>query len=81
MTPWHRRATCSPSSGWLHADGVRAGFGFGAGPDARRSSLTIAQAGQGGLGLPDRDYYLRDDSTSQALRAAYVVHVARIFRS
>jgi putative endopeptidase len=66
--------------GWLHAGGVRSGFAFGAGPDPRRSSLTIASTGQGGLGLPDRDYYFRADTASQALRAAYVEHVARILK-
>ena len=66
--------------GWLHAGGERAGFGFSAGPDARRSTLTIANAGQGGLGLPDRDYYFRADTTSQALRAAYVAHMARMLK-
>ena len=66
--------------GWLHAGGVRSGFALGAGPDARRSTLMIAQAGQGGLGLPDRDYYFKDDSTSRALRAEYQAHVGRVLR-
>lgn len=63
--------------GWLHAHGIRGGFNFGAGPDPKRSDLTIAQAGQGGLGLPDRDYYIKTDSASVALRAEYAAHVAR----
>ena len=66
--------------GWLHAEGVAAGFHLSARPDARRSTLMLAQAAQGGLGLPDRDDYFRDDSTSRALRAAYQEHVARLFR-
>ncbi len=64
---------------WLHAHGVRAAFGLGATPDPRRSDLTIASFSQGGLGLPDRDYYVRDDSASVALRADYVAHVQRTF--
>ena len=65
--------------GWLHAQGGRAAFAFGAGPDPKRSTLTIAIAGQGGLGMPERDYYLKSDSTSRALRAEYVAHVTRLF--
>jgi endothelin-converting enzyme/putative endopeptidase len=55
-------------------------FGFGANPDYADSSRIIAFAGAGGLGLPDRDYYLRADATSRAQREAYAGHVARVFR-
>jgi len=63
--------------GWAHAHGLRAGFNLGAGPDAKHSDLTIAIAGQGGLGLPDRDYYTKTDSASVAMRHEYAAHVAR----
>ncbi len=66
--------------GWAHAHGIRGGFNFGAGPDAKRSDLTIANAGQGGLGLPDRDYYTKSDSASVALRREYGAHLARNFK-
>src|SRR6266571_7156659 len=46
----------------LHTIGVGAFFGFGAGQDAKDSSRDIAQAGQGGLGMPDRDYYTKQDA-------------------
>ena len=39
----------------------------------------IAEADQGGLGLPDRDYYFKDDAKSEELRKAYVAHVAKMF--
>jgi putative endopeptidase len=39
----------------------------------------VAQLDQGGLGLPDRDYYLKDDAKSVELRQKYVAHVARMF--
>ncbi len=65
---------------WLHAHGVRGVmFNFGSGQDVKNSDRMIAQVGQGGLSLPDRDYYLKTDSTSRALVAAYVDHVARTF--
>jgi endothelin-converting enzyme/putative endopeptidase len=47
--------------------------------DFKDSSQVIAEADQGGLSLPDRDYYLKDDQKSQELRKAYVAHVAKIF--
>ena len=53
-------------------------FDFEAQPDLKNSGTDIAYAGQGGLGLPDRDYYLRDDAKSKALRARYQAHVARM---
>ena len=39
----------------------------------------IAEADQGGLGLPDRDYYLKNDAKSEELRKAYLAHVAKMF--
>ena len=64
---------------YLHRSGVRAAWGFGVGPDAKDSVHTIVQLGQGGLGLPDRDYYTKADDKSRALRDAYAAHVARMF--
>jgi len=63
----------------LHHDGLNAGFVFGALPDFKNSSQMIALAHQGGLGLPDRDYYLRDDEPSKQLRGRYTEHVAKMF--
>jgi predicted metalloendopeptidase len=63
----------------LHRDGLNAAFAFGALPDFKNSSQMIALAHQGGLGLPDRDYYLRDDEHSKQLRDGYALHVAKMF--
>jgi putative endopeptidase len=54
-------------------------FGFGSTQDYRNASQVIAEADQGGLGLPDRDYYLKDDAKSVELRKAYLVHVQKMF--
>ena len=54
-------------------------FGIGAGQDPKRSTDVIVDLGQGGLGLPERDYYLRTDAKSAALRDRYVEHVTRVF--
>jgi putative endopeptidase len=61
----------------LQAQGTRVVFFIGSRQDAKNSSEMILSASQGGLGLPDRDYYLKPDSASIAIRAAYVAHVAR----
>ena len=39
----------------------------------------VANADQGGLGLPDRDYYTKDDAKSEELRKQYVAHVQKMF--
>ena len=63
----------------LHAHRIKAGFEFNVRADAHDASRYLAQLLQAGLGLPERDYYFRQDATSVAQRKAYVTHVARIF--
>src|SRR5438132_998211 len=62
----------------LHTIGVNAFFNFGSGQDDKDSTREIAQAVQGGLGMPDRDYYTKDDDASKKLRDAYVAHVTKM---
>ena len=62
----------------LHAIGVPVLFDFDAGQDAKDSTHDIAQAAQGGLGLPDRDYYTKTDEASKKLRDQYVDHVTKM---
>ena len=62
----------------LHTIGVNVLFNFGSGQDAKDSTHEIAQAAQGGLGLPDRDYYTKTDEASKKLRDQYVDHVAKM---
>ena len=54
-------------------------FGFYPSQDPANSSVNIAHLSQGGLGLPNRDYYFKNDSASAALRTRYVAHVASMF--
>lgn len=63
----------------LHLIGVNAFFGFGSGQDFKDSSEVTAQADQGGLGLPERDYYVKTDAKSVETRAAYVAHLQKMF--
>jgi endothelin-converting enzyme/putative endopeptidase len=53
-------------------------FRFTSEPDAKNSTQTIANVDQGGLGLPDRDYYLKDDPKSVKLREEYLAHVQKM---
>src|SRR3989440_598031 len=62
----------------LHSIGINAFFDFGAGQDAKDSSRDIAQAGQGGLGMPDRDYYTKQDADMKEKRQKYVAHVTKM---
>lgn len=55
--------------------GVGAFFGMGVAPDFEDADRYLVYVGQGGLGLPERDYYLRDDDRSTALRSSYLDHV------
>ena len=54
-------------------------FTFRSDQDFKDSTQVIAEADQGGLGLPDRDYYFKDDAKSLELRQGYVAHVAKMF--
>ena len=62
----------------LHTIGVNVFFTFGSQADFKDASVEMAIADQGGLGLPDRDYYVRDDAKSVDLRTQYVDHVGRM---
>lgn len=64
----------------LHGSGVRAGYGFFVGQDQKESTRYVPMLSQGGLGLPDRDYYVKDDPKSKELREKYVAHVARMLK-
>jgi putative endopeptidase len=64
----------------LHRAGTNVLFGFGSQQDIKDSTQVIAAAQQGGLGLPDRDYYTRDDEQSKQTRQAYIRHVTNMFK-
>ncbi len=64
--------------GRLQAMGVNVLFNFGSEEDRKDSSKVIAAALQGGLGLPDQEYYTKADAKSVELRAKYVAHVQKM---
>jgi putative endopeptidase len=59
--------------------GLNVPFNFQSDQDYKNSSQVIAEVDEGGLGLPDRDYYLKTDAKSVELRQAYVTHVQKMF--
>lgn len=73
------RAALAPVIAHLHTLGLGILFRFDVDADEKNSQVQIVQATQGGLGLPDRDYYTKDDDRSKTLRAQYEEHVAKMF--
>jgi len=63
----------------LHGEGADVLFNFDSGSDFKNAGQNIAQLDQGGLGLPDRDYYFKDDPKSVELREKYVAHIQKMF--
>jgi len=59
-------------------DGTSTLFGFGSNQDFEDSTRVIAFASAGGLGLPDRDYYVKDEPKMREMREKYVAHIARM---
>jgi putative endopeptidase len=64
----------------FHSYGFSPLFGFYGSSDAKNSSMVIAQLTQGGIGMPDRDYYLNDDDRSKDLRTKYLVYIEKMFK-
>lgn len=62
-----------------HASGNYPLFYLFGSPDDKNSNQVIASTYQGGLGLPDRDYYLGTDARSKEIRESYVKHMVKMF--
>jgi endothelin-converting enzyme/putative endopeptidase len=63
----------------LHRLGVNAFFTTESTQDLKNAQEVIAEVDQGGLGLPEKDYYLKQDAKSVETRKAYVAHLQKIF--
>lgn len=64
----------------LHDAGIGAVFSFGAGPDLKDSNAVIISAGQGGLSLPNRDFYTKTDQKSVETREKFVEYMTNMFK-
>ncbi len=54
-------------------------IGFGVGPDIKNSSVNIVQLGQTGIGLPEKGYYSRTDSSTLSVQKAYIRYITTLF--
>ncbi len=73
----HSKSDIADVAAAMVSDGAL--FQFRSDQDYKDSAQVIAEADQGGLGLPDRDYYLKTDAKSVELRKAYVTHLQKMF--
>ncbi|MCO5333908.1 MAG: M13 family metallopeptidase [Pyrinomonadaceae bacterium] len=64
----------------LHNNGIPAIFGFGVGTDLKNSNQVLASAGQGGLSLPNTDYYTKTDPKSVEVRAKFAEYIEQMFK-
>ncbi len=63
----------------MHENGIYPLFYMFSDADQKNSNMEIANLHQGGLGLPDVDYYIKDDKTAQHIRKAYKQHIVKMF--
>lgn len=63
----------------LHTKGIRPMYSLFSGADQKNSEMVVAYLVQGGLGMPDRDYYMKDDDRSKEIQNAYLVHLQNMF--
>ncbi|MBW8327309.1 MAG: M13 family metallopeptidase [Prolixibacteraceae bacterium] len=63
----------------LHAQGIYPMFSFFADADQKNSERVVAYLYQGGLGMPDRDYYMKEDERSKEIQAAYQLFLQKMF--
>ena len=85
LQPYLRKIATLTSSADLPATfayfariGVRGPEGIFVGADPKHSTVNIVQVSQSGLGLPDRDYYLKQDAKMAGTRTAYVAYITKM---
>jgi putative endopeptidase len=63
----------------LHTKGIRPMYSLFSDADQKNSEMVVAYLYQGGLGMPDRDYYMKDDNKSKEIQDAYLGHLKKMF--
>ena len=74
------KAELAPLLAKLHREGVDALFSFGPEPEFKNAKMEGAAVDQGGIGLPEKDYYFRTDAKSVELRKQYVGHITNMLK-
>src|SRR5690242_5416405 len=74
------KAELAPAIADLHLKNVDALFSYGSDQDFKNANDEIAEADQGGLGLPERDYYTRTGAKDEEIRKQYIQHVTNVFK-
>jgi len=64
----------------MHKEGLPALFRLGGGSDPKDSNNVIVNSGQGGLSLPNRDYYVKDDAKSVEIKGKFVEYMTNMFK-
>jgi len=75
----HDGASLLETAARLQVNGTGVLFAYGSDQDFADSTQVIGEVRQGGLGLPDRDYYTRDDDKSKEIRKQYIEHMTKMF--
>lgn len=65
---------------YLHKEGASGVWAFFVDQDSKQSTKYILHLWQGGLGLPERDYYLKEDAEQKRVRDGYIVHIEKLLR-
>lgn len=65
---------------YLHKSGVSGGWATFVDQDSKNSTKYILHLWQGGLGMPERDYYLKNDPEQKRVRDAYIVHIEKLLK-
>jgi putative endopeptidase len=79
ISAMHDGASLLETAARLQQQGTNVLFAYGSDQDFADSTQVIGEVRQGGLGLPDRDYYTRDDEKSKEIRKQYVEHMTKMF--
>lgn len=64
----------------FHRDGISMFFNVGGGPDAKNSNINIVNAGQGGLSLPNKDFYTKTGDKDKEIRVKFVEYMTNMFK-
>ncbi|PYY11312.1 MAG: hypothetical protein DMG61_19460 [Acidobacteria bacterium] len=74
-----KRSSRSSTAPLLSRTATRSVFNFSSSPDLHDASMVVADLDQGGISMPDRDYYIKDDEKTKTVRQAYLTYLKKSF--